>query len=30
VLKKLERHRLIVRDDMTGRRILADKPLLKR
>jgi hypothetical protein len=29
-LRKLERDRLIVRDEMTGRWILANKPLLKR
>lgn len=29
-LRKLERDRLIFRDDMTGRSILTDKPLLKR
>jgi hypothetical protein len=29
-LRKLERDRLIFRDDMTGRCILTDKPVLKR
>jgi hypothetical protein len=29
-LRELERDRLIFREDMTGRYILADKPLLKR
>jgi hypothetical protein len=29
-LSNLERNRLVFRDDMTGRFILADKPLLKR